>query len=557
MPLLVGLVQVARLLPRVVSRQSGAVKHLTLSLADAWFAIGPAAVLAFAGPGWPAAGALALALLAQLGGDALVAACRLRFGLAVNAWTERRVFAWMYLVDVLLAPIGLLAALAGRDHALAVALVMPLGGLLVIFARERRGRIENALELGRLAGEEQRAAAAHVCATRRTRSRSSGRTGSVQSVTGAADALLGADWEAEGPELLAAAHPPRRRRGRRARSSSAPRRPAGRSAARPSGGCAHADGSWRHVAGRRHQPARGPTPARASSLTLRDVHERRAFEEQLRHRAFHDELTGLANRALFYDRVEHALARRARGRQVAVAVRSTSTTSRSSTTALGHGGGDDVLIAVGQVACAAAVRQTDTAARLGGDEFGVPARGRRRTQRAGPGRRSASWPPAQPRSTLATAASPCRSASASAWAAATGSGAEELLRRADLAMYAAKHAGGGALELFDPRAGGGRHRRRPARSTVVARAAATSRPTRCGPCSRGPTASRSSSSRSWTCARARIVALRIALPLQPQPCSAPRRVVRAGASLRARLRARGEGGRRRPRGARRCRPAPT
>ena len=46
-------------------------------------------------------------------------------------------------------------------------------------------------------------------------------------------------------------------------------------------------------------------------LTARDVDERRAFEEQLRHRAFHDPLTQLANRALFYDRIEHALAREA------------------------------------------------------------------------------------------------------------------------------------------------------------------------------------------------------------------------------------------------------
>src|SRR5919202_1204581 len=55
------------------------------------------------------------------------------------------------------------------------------------------------------------------------------------------------------------------------------------------------------------------TPACCSSaftpMTARDVDDRKAFEEQLRHRAFHDALTGLANRALFYDRIEHALTR--------------------------------------------------------------------------------------------------------------------------------------------------------------------------------------------------------------------------------------------------------
>ena len=68
-------------------------------------------------------------------------------------------------------------------------------------------------------------------------------------------------------------------------------------------------------------------------LTVRDNDARKRFEEQLRHRAFHDELTGLANRALFYDRAEHALH--------AAAIRTwrccswTSTTSSPSTTGSG------------------------------------------------------------------------------------------------------------------------------------------------------------------------------------------------------------------------------
>ena len=305
-PLLVGFVQVVRLLPRIATRQAGAVKHLTLSLADAWFAIGPAAVLAFAGPGWPAAGALALALLAQLGGDALVAACRLRFGLSVSAWAERHVFAWMYLVDVLLAPIGLLAALAGREHPLQVALVMPLAGLLVIFARERRGRIENALELGRLAGEEQerlRALLRHASDPIAI----VGRDGLVHSVTGAADALLGPDWEAEGPGLLAARTHPDDVAVVAALLDALRRRPAGR-------------GVRGRVAAALTPTARGAT-CRASPPTcsrtracagspspLRDVHERKAFEEQLRHRAFHDALTELRQpRAVLRPRRARAL----------------------------------------------------------------------------------------------------------------------------------------------------------------------------------------------------------------------------------------------------------
>ena len=199
---------------------------------------------------------------AQLGGDALVAACRLRFGLGVNAWTERRVFAWMYLVDVLLAPIGLLAALAGREHPLQVALVMPLAGLLVIFARERRGRIENALELGPPAPARSGSGCARCCATRRTRSRSSAPDGLVQSVTGAADALLGPGWEAEGPELLTArTHPD---------DVAVVAALLERSASGPQGEACEAewrlrapDGSVAPCPGHRHQSAGGPAPARA------------------------------------------------------------------------------------------------------------------------------------------------------------------------------------------------------------------------------------------------------------------------------------------------------
>jgi diguanylate cyclase (GGDEF)-like protein len=94
------------------------------------------------------------------------------------------------------------------------------------------------------------------------------------------------------------------------------------------------------------------------------------LQEQLSHQAFHDSLTDLANRALFSDRIDHALLRRSRtGKPVAVLFIDLDDFKTVNDT-LGHSAGDQLLVGVAE-RLRAALRRPDTAARLGGDEFAV------------------------------------------------------------------------------------------------------------------------------------------------------------------------------------------
>ena len=114
----------------------------------------------------------------------------------------------------------------------------------------------------------------------------------------------------------------------------------------------------------------GDPNVRATVVTIRDISERKQFEMQLTHQAFHDELTGLANRALFVDRVAHGLARRERdGTGLAVLLLDLDD-FKTVNDGLGHAAGDSMLQAVAE-RLATLVRPGDTTARLGGDEFAM------------------------------------------------------------------------------------------------------------------------------------------------------------------------------------------
>jgi diguanylate cyclase (GGDEF)-like protein len=184
-------------------------------------------------------------------------------------------------------------------------------------------------------------------------------------------------------------------------------------------------------------------------LNSRDVSERKAFERQLAHQAFHDPVTGLANRALFAERVRHAVAR-ARRDHIGLAVIFIDLDDfKTINDSLGHAAGDRVLLEVGK-RLGTSIRASDTAARFGGDEFAVLLEGVESAQEAADTAERIIEALALPLSVehkeLVTRAS--MGISMVAGEAATD--AEEMIRNADAAMYIAKRDGKGGYRLFEP-----------------------------------------------------------------------------------------------------------
>ena len=120
-------------------------------LANAWHAVGPALVLGLAGAGDPDLGEWPL-YLAALASQFIFdfASGTARGWLAHGSLPRRQMLAMVavYPMDAALAPVGLAIALAGMTSSYAFLLGLPLVGLLAFFARERRTRLDQALELG-------------------------------------------------------------------------------------------------------------------------------------------------------------------------------------------------------------------------------------------------------------------------------------------------------------------------------------------------------------------------------------------------------------------------
>src|SRR4051812_29493129 len=181
-------------------------------------------------------------------------------------------------------------------------------------------------------------------------------------------------------------------------------------------------------------------------LNGRDVSERRAFERQLEHQAFHDPVTGLANRALFGERVRHAVARARREESALAVVFIDLDDFKTINDGLGHAAGDAVLRTVAE-RLATSVRASDTAARFGGDEFAVLLEDLSGAQEAADGAERLLAALGEP---LTIDGKEIAVRASLGISVAEGGDAEELLRDADAAMHIAKRDGRGGYRLFEP-----------------------------------------------------------------------------------------------------------
>ncbi len=192
-------------------------------------------------------------------------------------------------------------------------------------------------------------------------------------------------------------------------------------------------------------------------LTVRDVTEQRKLEDELKHHAFHDALTGLPNRLLFQDRISQQLAAARRDGKTAGVLFVDLDDFKLVNDTMGHGVGDELLVAAAE-RLSGLIRDADTAARLGGDEFALlignvadPAAVEAAADRL-----------------VRVFSEPFALASGAVLATVTvgvattqdSADTDELLRHADLALYAAKAAGKRQWRRYQPVLSAGLIRRR-------------------------------------------------------------------------------------------------
>ena len=187
---------------------------------------------------------------------------------------------------------------------------------------------------------------------------------------------------------------------------------------------------------------------RGLALNFRDISERKALERRLRQMAFHDPLTLLANRTLFRNRVQQALALAQRGHLPVAVMFLDLDNFKTINDSLGHDAGDRLLGAVAQ-RIVKNTRASDTVARLGGDEFAIlvesvasPLEVRRVAETLIEVLRTPFLLDGKEVTVAASVGVAHSNSSASA---------ESLLSNADIAMYHAKAAGKNRYAVFEPR----------------------------------------------------------------------------------------------------------
>jgi len=422
--------------------------------------------------------ALVLVLLA--GGDALDAppevlllafAAQLVFDFGSSSLHDLMVFgtrpqlhvkvtAQVWSVDAALTPLGLLVAKAAQTMPLALAVPLPVVAVIVAMSADRSRRIGHAQERLEALRRERRRREAAVQRVGDALASNLDRAAMLELVGRAATDAL--DGDAGRAIELGARQPPPGPEGVQGRLLADVELRAPGAAPAPA---EVSEGDQHAIAGVIGDPA-GPVgvlsvvrdapfsaeersllahlcgQAAVSAANVVRHEKLREAETRLRHQAFHDALTGLPNRSLFAERVTHALERT--DRLVAVLLLDLDGFKLVNDT-LGHDAGDELLVATAQ-RIRTCMRGADNAARLGGDEFAVMLEGLEsplEAQQIGERLRLALRVPILVRDREFVV----RASIGIAYPELDTEPAE-VLRRADLAMYAAKSGGGDRVAVF-------------------------------------------------------------------------------------------------------------
>jgi diguanylate cyclase (GGDEF)-like protein/PAS domain S-box-containing protein len=194
-------------------------------------------------------------------------------------------------------------------------------------------------------------------------------------------------------------------------------------------------------------PIRSDAGVTGAVIAFRDISDHAAFEQQLTYHAFHDALTGLPNRRLFLDRLQHAIERANRSGETHAVLFIDVDRFKVANDSLGHQAGDQLLIEMARRLMLAA-REGDTIARFGGDEFTLLVEDVASSDEA-EFIASRILDTALEPIVLEGGRSVVLSVSVGIALTTAASTPDDVLHDSDVAMYQAKHRGTGQYQLYD------------------------------------------------------------------------------------------------------------